>query len=82
MPSLSAYSQSEWRQAITSHRPHVIMFGTNSFTKEMMTVWRQVMPQQSLFIVRKGVSLSRCDLLEITLLWTKKLPQVQNVKRP
>lgn len=61
-PGLSQASPAEWRQGIQQAKPNIIIINTESFTREMMQIWRDCLPTESLAIVRAGTSLSKCDL--------------------
>ena|SRR3990167_5377768 len=62
IPNLSDCCQSDWEHAIKSVMPKIVLYGTGYFTKDMIATWRNYLPNEKLYIVRKGVSLSRCDL--------------------
>src|SRR3990167_6526616 len=61
-PHLAEFSPQEWEDLIKSVKPDVVLYGTIHFTKEMMETWRKYKPEGTLHIVRKGISLGRCDL--------------------
>lgn len=61
-PHLDEFYESEWEEWIKHHKPDIVLFGTIHFTKAMMRIWRKHQPDQPLYIVRKGISLGRCDL--------------------
>jgi len=61
-PYLVEFSEHEWEELIASVKPKIILFGTIHFTKEMMRIWRNHQPNDQIFIVRKGISLGRCNL--------------------
>lgn len=62
LPNLSDGIQSDWERAIQLIKPKIVLYGTGCITKEMIQIWRKNLPEDQLYIVRKGVSLSRCDL--------------------
>lgn len=61
-PHLAEFTEPEWEEFIKSINPDVVLFGTIHFTREMMKIWREYKPTSKLSIVRKGISLGRCDL--------------------
>lgn len=61
-PHLSKTSSFEWQKSIQQTKATIIIINTEYFTREMMQIWRNYLPTESLTIVRAGTSLSKCDL--------------------
>lgn len=61
-PDLSRANLAEWHSAMQEIRPTVIIYNTESITREMLQAWRDSIKKERLAIVRAGTSLSKCDL--------------------
>lgn len=61
-PNLDADNLNEWEQTIQQLKPQAIIFGTNTINSKMLNIWREAVPNQKLFLIRRGVTLARCDV--------------------
>lgn len=61
-PDLAQATLLDWKQAIEQVKPKLIIFNTEIFNKDMMQIWRNCLPDEPLYVIRAGTSLSRCDL--------------------
>jgi phosphoglycerate dehydrogenase-like enzyme len=61
-PDLARATLPDWQQAIEQVKPKLIIFNTEIFNKDMMQIWRNCLPDEPLYAIRAGTSLSRCDL--------------------
>jgi len=52
-----------WQKTIKKLKPRTIIFGSNIVNREMLNIWREEMPQDQLFLIRRGASLARCDVV-------------------
>src|ERR1700730_12919984 len=52
----------DWQQSIEQIKPKSIIFNTEIFNRDMMQIWRNCLPDEPLYAIRAGTSLSRCDL--------------------
>jgi lactate dehydrogenase-like 2-hydroxyacid dehydrogenase len=61
-PDLARAALLDWQQAIEQTKPRLVIFNTEIFNKDMMQIWRNCLPDEPLYVIRAGTSLSRCDL--------------------
>jgi lactate dehydrogenase-like 2-hydroxyacid dehydrogenase len=61
-PDLARVALLDWQQAIEETKPRLIIFNTEIFNKDRMQIWRNCLPDEDLYVIRAGTSLSRCDL--------------------
>jgi len=52
----------KWQEVIKTYLPTTIIFDTGIFSKAMLRSWREFIPDGHLILIRKGVTLARCDL--------------------
>lgn len=61
-PDLAQATLHDWQQAIEQIKPKSIIFNTEILNRDMMQIWRNCLPDEPLYAIRAGTSLSRCDL--------------------
>ena len=52
----------EWRRVLETYRHTTIIFGGGVMSREMLSIWRELLPQQQLRGLRRGTTLATCDL--------------------
>lgn len=61
-PNLAQATLPDWKQAIEQVKPKLIIFNKEIFNEDIMKTWRNCLPDEPLYVIRAGTSLSRCDL--------------------
>jgi len=61
-PGLGDNNINEFDKVLHKYKPRIIIFGTNVMDAAKLSIWRDAVPKSDLYLLRRGVTIARCDL--------------------